>query len=153
MEAIPSIPLNYEQLKAEHEKLKAEHEQLKAKMQENEANSPFAKALERKIINSMLGREYVEGEELSDVIQRDIRNNPHLCDNRRWSWNCCFSRNTKIIVNENNNISQKNIYEIKKDDLILTLVNGEKKFTKVKYTKEYDDEFEFYEFKCMKDGK
>jgi len=147
------IPLNYEQLKAEHEKLKAEHEQLKAKMQENEANSPFAKALERKIINSMLGREYVEGEELSDVIQRDIRNNPHLCDNRRWSWNCCFSRNTKIIVNENNNISQKNIYEIKKDDLILTLVNGEKKFTKVKYTKEYDDEFEFYEFKCMKDGK
>ena len=147
------LPLNYEQLKAEHEKLKAELEQLKAKMQENEANSPFAKALERKIINSMLGREYVEGEELSDVIQRDIRNNPHLCDNRRWSWNCCFSRDTKIIVNENNNISQKNIYEIKKDDLILTLVNGEKKFTKVKYTKEYDDEFEFYEFKCMKDGK
>jgi len=147
------IPLNHEQLKAEYEKLKMENEQLKKKIQNDESNSPFAKALERKLVNSMLGREYIEGEELSEVIQRDIRNNPHLCDNRRFSWNCCFSRNTKIIVNENNKIIEKNIYEIKKDDLILTLVNGEKKFTKVKYTKEYDEEFEFYEFKCMKDGK
>ena len=146
-------PLNYEQLKAEYEKLKAEHNQLKTKIQEDEANSPFARALERKIINSMMGREYVEGEDLSEVIQRDIRNNPHLCDNRRFSWNCCFSRNTKIIVNENNNVLEKNINEIKRDDLILTLVNGEKKFTKVKYTKENDDEFEFYEFKCEKNGK
>ena len=144
------IPLNHEQLKAEYEKLKMENEQLKKKIQNDESNSPFAKALERKLVNSMLGREYIEGEELSEVIQRDIRNNPHLCDNRRFSWNCCFSRNTKIIVNENNKIIEKNIYEIKKDDLILTLIDGEKKFTKVKYTKEYDEEFEF---KCMKDGK
>lgn len=147
------LPLNYELLKAEYEKLKAENNQLKAKIQGNEANSPLERALQRKIINSILGREHMEGEDFGDVFQREMLNNPHLCDNRRWSWNCCFSRNTKIIVNENNNISQKNIYEIKKDDLILTLINGEKKFTKVKYTKEYDDEFEFYEFKCMKDGK
>ena len=69
------------------------------------------------------------------------------------SFNCCFSRDTKITVKEDNNIVKKYIFEIKKDDLILTLVNGEKKFTNVKYTREYNDEFEFYEFKCMKDGK
>ena len=144
------IPLNHEQLKAEYEKLKMENEQLKKKIQNDESNSPFAKALERKLVNSMLGREYIEGEELSEVIQRDIRNNPHLCDNRRFSWNCCFSKDTKIIVKENENIISKKISEIKKDDLVLTLINGEKKFTKVKYTREYDDDFEFYEFKCMK---
>ena len=146
-------PLNYVQLKSEYEKMKAENNQLKIKIQEYESNSPFAKALERKIVNSMLGREYIEGEDLGDVIQRDIRNNPHLCDNKRYSWNCCFAKDTKIIVNENNKIVEKNISDIKKDDLILTLINGEKKFTKVKYTKEYDDEFEFYEFKCMRENK
>ena len=146
-------PLNYEQLKNEYEKLKIEHEQLKQQVQQNEANSPFARALERKIVNSMMGREVQEGEELSEVIQRDIRNNPHLCDNRRFSWNCCFSQKTKVVIKEKNDIIEKSINEIKKDDFILTLVNGEKKFTQVKYTKEYDDEFEFYEFKCIKEGK
>lgn len=146
-------PLNYEQLKNEYQKLKAEHEQLKQKVQQDEANSPFARALERKIVNSMMGREVQEGEELSEVIQRDIRNNPHLCDNRRFSWNCCFSQKTKVVIKEKNDIIEKSINEIKKDDLILTYVNGEKKFTQVKYTKEYDDEFEFYEFKCIKEGK
>ena len=52
------IPLNHEQLKAEYEKLKMENEQLKKKIQNDESNSPFAKALERKLVNSMLGREY-----------------------------------------------------------------------------------------------
>ena len=149
---------NYGQLKSEYDKLKAEYDKLKAendqmKLQANPARSPLERALERKIINSMMGTEYIEGEELNDVFQREIRNNPHLCDSRRFSWNCCFSKNTKIIVNENGNISQKNIYEIKKDDLILTIIDGEKQFKKVEYTKEYDDEFEFYEFKCVKDGK
>ena len=81
-----------------------------------------------------------------------MQNLKKYCDGST-SWNCCFSRDTKIMINENNKIIEKKIYEIKKDDLILTLIDGEKKFTKVKYTKEYDEEFEFYEFKCMKDGK
>lgn len=148
----------YEQLYNENDQLKRRLEQLQyendqLRRQRIEDNSPFAKALERKIINSMMGRNYVDGEELSEVIQRDIRNNPHLCDNKRFSWNCCFARDTQITVKENNNIVKKSIFEVKKGDLILTLVNGEKIFTNVKYTREYDDEFEFYEFKCMKDGK
>jgi hypothetical protein len=139
--------LNYEQLKREYERLQQENIQLIN--ERNDQNSRFGRALENKIINSMMGTNYNQSEELGDLI----RNNPHLCDNRRWSWNCCFSRDTKITVKEDNNIVKKYIFEIKKDDLILTLVNGEKKFTNVKYTREYNDEFEFYEFKCMKDGK
>ena len=79
-------------------------------------------------------------------------NEKKICDNA-CSWNCCFSRDTKILVKEENICSEKSIYEVKNGDLILSLVNGEKKFVEVKYTKEYDDEFEFYEFKCTKDGK
>ena len=79
-----------------------------------------------------------------------MKNYKNTCDNVGFSWNCCFSKETKITVKENGNIINKNISEIKKDDFILTLINGEKKFTKVKFTREYDDEFEFYEFKCIK---
>ena len=56
------------------------------------------------------------------------------CDNST-SWNCCFSRDTKILVKENNKLIEKSIYEIKNDDLILSVINGEKKFVKEKYTK------------------
>ena len=68
---------------------------------------------------------------------------------------CCFSKDTIILVKENNNIVKKPISDIKKDDFILTLKNGEKKFTKVKATlfNESDDGFLFYQFKCRKDDK
>ena len=66
---------------------------------------------------------------------------------------CCFSKDTIITVKENNEIIKKSIPEIKKDDLILTLINGEKKFTKVKFFQAYDDEYKFYEFKCMSKDK
>ena len=142
---------NYQKLKEENEKLK--NENIHLQNQRNEENSPLDQALKRTIVNKMVGNNQNEEEDFGTALRREMMNNPHLCDNRRFSWNCCFSRNTKIIVSENNKIIEKNIYEIKKDDLILTLIDGEKKFTKVKYTKEYDEEFEFYEFKCMKDGK
>ena len=61
-------------------------------------------------------------------------NGKKYCDHSN-SWNCCFSRDTKILVKENNQCIEKSIYEIKNDDLILSFVNGEKKFVKVKYTK------------------
>jgi hypothetical protein len=68
---------------------------------------------------------------------------------------CCFSKDTIILVKENNNIVKKPISDIKKDDFILTLINGEKKFTKVKATlfDKSDDGFLFYQFKCRKDDK
>ncbi len=54
-----------------------------------------------------------------------------------------FFKKTEITVKENNTYLKKKISEIKKDDLIMTLVNGERIFTKVKYAKEYNDEFIF----------
>jgi hypothetical protein len=80
-----------------------------------------------------------------------IRGNCNVCV----SVNCCFSKNTIITVKENNKIIKKCISEIKVGDLVLTLINGEKKFTKVKYFKAYDDdnEYKFYEFKCMSKDK
>lgn len=139
---------NYQKLKEEYDKLKEEYNQLLN--QRNVENSPLDQTLQRHIINKMTGGNPNGGEEFGDALRREMMNNPHLCDHRRFSWNCCFSKDTKITVKKNENIINKKISEIKKDDLILTLINGEKKFTKVKYTREYDDEFEFYEFKCMK---
>ena len=52
-----------------------------------------------------------------------MQNLKKYCNNST-SWNCCFSRDTKIMVNENNKIIEKKIYEIKKDDLILTLMKN-----------------------------
>ena len=66
--------------------------------------------------------------------------------------NCCFRKNTKLTVKKDGIIFKKNIQDIEKDALVLTLINGEKRFTKVKYTKKYDDEYKFYEFKCVKEG-
>ena len=33
------------------------------------------------------------------------------------SWNCCFSQKTKVVIKEKNDIIEKSINEIKKDDL------------------------------------
>jgi hypothetical protein len=64
-----------------------------------------------------------------------------------------FSKDTIILVKENNNIIKKSISDIKKDDFILTLINGEKKFTKVVKSNKTDGGFLFYQFKCRKDDK
>ena len=146
---------NYQKLKEEYDKLKEEYDKLNAELiqfqnQRNQVNSPLDQALQRHLINKMTGSNPNQGEDFGEALRREMANNPHLCDNRRFSWNCCFSKDTKITIKENGNIINKKISEIKKDDLILTIINGEKKFTKVKYTREYDDEFEFYEFKCKK---
>ena len=68
---------------------------------------------------------------------------------------CCFSEDTIILVKEKNNIIKKPISDIRKDDFILTLINGQKKFTKVKATlfNKSDDGFLFYQFKCRKGDK
>ena len=66
------------------------------------------------------------------------------CNNVTFSWNCCFAKNTKLIVKKNEETYKKNIQDIENDDMVLTLINGAKKFTKVKYRKNYDDEFKFY---------
>ena len=63
----------------------------------------------------------------------------------------CFSKDTIINVKENNNIVKKKISEVKIDDNILTLFNGEKKYTKVKSLILCEGESVFYEFKCMID--
>ena len=67
--------------------------------------------------------------------------------------NCCFAKNTKLTVKKDDKIFKMNIQDIEKDILVLTLINGEQKFTKVKYKKNYDDEYKFYEFKCVKGDK
>ena len=56
------------------------------------------------------------------------------CDNSV-SWNCCFSQKTKVVIKEKNDILEKSINEIKKDDLILTYVNGEKNLLKLNIRK------------------
>ena len=139
---------NYQKLKEEYDKLKSEHIQLQN--QSNQQNNPLDQALQRHLINKITGTNPNQDDDFGEALRREMANNPHLCDNRRFSWNCCFSKDTKIKVKENGNIISRKISEIKKDDFILTLINGEQKFTKVKYTREYDDEFEFYEFKCMR---
>ena len=140
----------YKDLKNEYEKLQNENNRLRNE-HNNQPPLNFAKALEKKIINSVMGNDY--DDEISQAFRREHENNPHLCDQKYFSWNCCFSKDTEITVKENNILVKKKIFEIKKDDLIMTLVNGEKTFTKVKYTKEYNDEFQFYQLKCMKDNK
>ena len=66
---------------------------------------------------------------------------------------CCFSKDTLIYVKENYNIYKKPISEVKNNDLILSLKDGKKFFTKVKSVEKCKDEFEFYQFRLMKDGK
>ena len=116
-------------------------------------NLSFDDALKITLANKILGNN-TNGPDLGQIIQRERLNNPDFCNNK-FSWNCCFSKNTLITVKENNKTIKKCIPEIKVDDLVLTLINGEKKFTKVKYIKAYDDdnEYKFYEFKCMSKDK
>ena len=59
---------------------------------------------------------------------------------------CCFSKDTLIYVKENYNIYKKPISEVKNNDLILSLKDGKKFFTKVKSVEKCKDEFEFYQF-------
>ena len=92
--------------------------------------------------------------DLGNVLREEIREHPgQFCGRWSFSLNCCFARDTKLIVKENGKIIKKNIQDIEKDDNVLTLINGEKIFTKVKYKRNYDDEYKFYEFKCIKKDK
>ena len=72
-------------------------------------------------------------------------------------WKCCcctcFSKDSILTVKENDKIIKKYIPEIKIDDLVLTLINGEKKFIKVNFYQAYDEEFNFYEFQCEANNK
>ena len=45
-----------------------------------------------------------------------MKNAKKWCDGST-SWNCCFSRDSKILVKKNDQCLEKSIYEIKKDDL------------------------------------
>ena len=110
----------------------------------------FGEALESKLTNSILGN----ANNYESVPNSHIMGeHPNGFCNRKFSWNCCFARDTKLIVKENGKIIKKNIQDIEKDDNALTLINGEKIFTKVKYKRNYDDEYKFYEFKCVKEDK
>ena len=111
----------------------------------------FQEALKLKLANSILGNKNLDPD-LGAIIQREKQLNPDFCNEKFFSWNCCFSKNTLITVKENNKTIKKCIPEIKIDDLVLTLINGKKKFTKVKYFKAYDDnDYKFYEFNvCQK---
>ena len=64
---------------------------------------------------------------------------------------CCFSKDTIVTINEDGIIIKKFIQDVKKDDLILTLFNQKKIFTKVLFKKNYDEGIhKFYEFKCYR---
>ena len=92
--------------------------------------------------------------DLSKVLTEEMKRNPDgFCNQKFFSWNCCFAKNTKLTVKKDDKIFKMNIQDIEKDILVLTLINGEQKFTKVKYKKNYDDEYKFYEFKCVKGDK
>jgi len=144
----------YEILENENKNLKNQINQLMDKQNNQNQNLSFEDALKFKLANSILGNNN-PGLDLGSIIQREKQNNPDFCNERFFSWNCCFSKNTLITVKEHNKIIKKCIPEIKIDDLVLTLINGKKKFTKVKYFKVYDDdnEYKFYEFKCVSKDK
>lgn len=144
----------YEILENENKNLKNQINQLMDKQNNQNQNLSFEDALKFKLANSILGNNN-PGLDLGSIIQREKQNNPDFCNERFFSWNCCFSKNTLITVKEHNKIIRKCIPEIKIDDLVLTLINGKKKFTKVKYFKVYDDdnEYKFYEFKCVSKDK
>lgn len=85
-----------------------------------------------------------EEQEFDDILK--------WCDHSS-SFICCFSKDTLITVKENNKIMKKPIHKIKIGDFVLTLINGEKKFTEVICTKKHDDIYKFYEFKCSSGNK
>ena len=113
----------------------------------------FTEALNIHLANSILGNNNGANSDvdLGKIISEEVKENPDgLCNNKFFSWNCCFARDTKLYVKKDGIICKKNIQDIENDDMVLTLVNGEKKYTKVKYKRNYDDEYKFYEFKCIK---
>ena len=109
---------------------------------------------EEEIEKELEQEEKVEGEEEGDEGEEGPKANETLqwCDNSS-SFICCFSKDTLITVKENTKILKKPISDIKVGDFILTLQNGEKKYTEVILTKKYDDEYKFYEFKCVSGSK
>ena len=152
-----------EQLSQKNAKITNELNHLKQSNQnlQNQLNAnnhhrvTFTEALNMHLANSILGNQNNNGEDsnidLGKIITDEIKENPDgLCNNKFFSWNCCFAKDTKITVKQNGKIYKKNIQDIKDDDIVLTLKNGEKIFTKVKYRKNYDEDYKFYEFKCFK---
>ena len=106
------------------------------------------------LANSVLGNRSNNVPDLGQILTDEQNQNPdNFCDFRFFSWNCCFAKSTQLTVQKNGRIYKKNIQDIEDDDMVLTLINGEKKFTKVKYRKNYEDEYKFYEFKCFKGDK
>ena len=88
------------------------------------------------LANSILGNNNGANSDvdLGKIISEEVKENPDgLCNNKFFSLNCCFARDTKLYVKKDGIICKKNIQEIENDDIVLTLVNGEKKYTKVKY--------------------
>lgn len=61
----------------------------------------------------------------------------------------CFSDDTYLYVIEDKKISKKNILEIEKNDIVVTLENGKKSFTKVIDNVREEGEFQFYEFEFL----
>lgn len=154
---------NNENLQKNNEKIKNELNSYKYQNQVllNQLNAyskqrlTFTEALNMHLAKNILGNQNNNGADsnidLGKIISEEVKENPDgLCNNKFFSWNCCFARNTKLHVKKNGIICKKNIQDIENDDMVLTLVNGEKKYTKVKYRKNYDDEYKFYEFKCIK---
>lgn len=147
---------NNEQIKSELNLIRQNNQILQKQINSNNKQNPtFTQALNMRLANNILGSSQNYGQDsnidLGKILSDEEKENPNgLCNNRLFSWNCCFAKNTKLIVKKNEEIYKKNIQDIENDDMVLTLINGAKKFTKVKYRKNYDDEYKFYEFKCFK---
>ena len=138
--------------------VKNENQNLKNQIKNNQNNRPsFTEALNMRLQNNMGGNTNNNtnaDDDLGRILVDEIRNDPNgFCNRQFFSWNCCFAKDTKLIVEKNGKTYKKNIQDIEIDDHILTLFNGEKKFTKVKYKKNYNDVYKFYEFKCFKGDK
>lgn len=61
----------------------------------------------------------------------------------------CYEKHTKIIANENEEIKEKKISEIKEGDLVLTEETGKKIFTKVLSNIKTEGNFSFVQISCL----
>jgi hypothetical protein len=144
---------NNEKLKNELNSLQHDNQMLQNQIRTNNNHHlTFTEALNMHLANSILGNTNTDSNiDLGKTLSDEIKENPDgFCNSKFFSWNCCFAKNTKILTEKNGKTFLKNIQDIVAGDMVLTLFNGEKKFTKVKYKKNYDDEYKFYEFKCVK---
>ena len=144
---------NNEKIKNELNSIKQNNQMLRNQLNSNNRHNPtFTEALNMHLANSILGNPNTDSNvDLGKIITDEMKENPDgLCNNKFFSWNCCFAKNTKMLTEKKGKTFLKNIQDIEVDDMVLTLVNGERKFTKIKYKKNYDDEYKFYEFKCVK---